>query len=326
MDSGLIIVLVVAFVAVVFALEGAYMLWNDSRGPEVQRLQRRVRMVSAGARESRQAADILKERFEGKVGLVDKLLLALPRVARVDRLIEQAGLDYGVSRVLGLAGAIFATVFLAMVLVGRAPWPLGLILGLMAASVPFVWLMWKRSQRIATLEAQLPDAIELIARAMRAGHAFPAAIQMVGEESPDPLAAEFRIVHDEINFGLGMEDAFRNLAQRVPSDDMRFFTIAVLLQRETGGNLAEVLGNLAKLVRDRFKLLGKVRVLAAEGKLSGWILAIMPIAIAILINVMNPNFMSRLWTDPIGLNLIYLCCVLYVIGGIWMYSIIKIRV
>lgn len=326
MDGGLVIVLLIGFVAVVFALEGAYMLWNDSRGPEVQRLQRRVRMVSAGARESRQAADILKERFDGEVGLIDRLLLALPRVSQLDRLVEQAGLDYGVSRVLGLAAGIFLVVMGSMLTVGRAPWPVSLIFGLMSATVPFVWLMWKRSQRVAVLEAQLPDVIELIARAMRAGHAFPAAIQMVGEESPDPLAAEFRIVHDEINFGLGLEDAFRNLAQRVPSDDMRFFVIAVLLQRETGGNLAEVLGNLARLVRDRFKLLGKVRVLAAEGKMSGWILALMPIAIGVLINIMNPQFMSRLWTDPMGLNLIYACCVLYVIGAAWMYSIIKIRV
>jgi tight adherence protein B len=324
MDTGLVIVLVVGFVAVVFALEGGYMLWNAARGPEVQRLQRRVRMVSAGS-EGRATTELLKRRHEGEIGLLDRFLLALPRVAALDRLVEQAGLEVGISRVLGAAAGLGLAALVAA-LAGRAPWPLAVLMGLIAASLPFFWLMWKRSSRIAKLEAQLPDAIELIARAMRAGHAFPAAISMVGEESPDPLAAEFRIVHDEINFGLDLNEAFRNLSHRVPSDDMRFFVIAVLLQRETGGNLAEVLGNIAKLIRERFKLLGKVRVLAAEGKLSAWILGIMPIALAAVINIMNPKFMSMLWTDPMGLNLIYACGVMYLVGAVWIYKLIKIHV
>ncbi len=325
MDSGLILVMVVAFVAVVFGLEGAYLLWNDSRGPEVQRLQRRVRMVSAGARQTRDVAELLKQRHEGRVNWLDRLLLALPRVSTLDRLVEQAGLDFGISRILGIALATLLGVLL-LALVAGAPWPLGMLLGLMAAMLPFIWLGWMRSRRVAELESQMPDAIDLIARAMRAGHALPAALQMVGEESPDPLAAEFRIVHDEINFGLGLDEAFRNLSQRVPSDDMRYLVIAVLLQRETGGNLAEVLGNISRLIRDRFKLLGKVRVLAAEGKLSAWILGLLPIVVAGAISLVNPKFMSLLWTDPVGLNLIYLCCGLYVIGALWMVKLIRIRV
>jgi tight adherence protein B len=326
MDSGLLIVLVVGFLAVVFALEGVYLLWNDSRGPEVQRLQRRMRMVAEGPRSLSPDGSFRKVDQDEGPSLVGRMLSVLPRISWLDRLVEHSGSGLTVSRIVSLALAIFVMVAMALLVVGRSPWPLAVILAAMTASIPFVWLMWKRSKHISALEAQLPDAIDLIARAMRAGHAFPAAIQMVGDESPDPLAAEFRIVHDEINFGLPMEEAFRNLARRVPSDDVRFFTIAVLLQRETGGNLAEVLGNLSKLVRDRFKLLGKVRVLAAEGKLSGWILGIMPIAIGILINLLNPKFMSKLWTDPMGLTLVYACCVLYVIGAAWMYSIIKIRV
>lgn len=324
MDGALILTLVVAFVAVVFGLEGAYMLWNDARGPEVQRLQRRVRMISAGAH-GRSLAELLKRRQGGDASLLDRLLLALPRVSTLDRLIEQAGFSFGIARILTVMAGFFVTT-LFVLLLGRAPVGLALLLALMAATLPVLWLLLKRSQRVAAMEVQLPDAIDLIARAMRAGHAFPAAVQMVGDESPEPLAGEFRIAHEEINFGLGMDDAFRNLSNRVPSDDMRFFVIAVLLQRETGGNLAEVLGNIATLVRNRFKLLGKVRVLAAEGKLSAWILGLMPIIIAIVINAMNPKFMSLLWTDPLGLKLIYACVVMYVIGILWMWRLIKIRV
>ncbi len=324
MDTGLILTLVVAFVAVVFGLEGLFLLWNNSRGPEVQRLQRRVRMISAGTH-GQKTAELAKGRLGEGVGLVDRILLMLPRVSTLDRMIEQAGMDFGVSRILGAMAALFATTAFVLFLV-RAPAVSIPIFAGMAATSPVVWLVIKRSSRTSALEAQLPDAIDLIARAMRAGHAFPAAVQMVGEESPDPLAAEFRIVHDEINFGLGMDEAFRNLSARVPSDDMRFFIIAVLLQRETGGNLAEVLGNIGTLVRNRFKLLGKVKVLAAEGKLSAWILGLMPIGIAMIINIMNPNFMSLLWKDPVGLMLVYTCAGMYVVGIFWMWRLIKIRV
>ena len=324
MDGALILTLVVAFVAVVFGLEGAYMLWNDSRGPEVKRLARRVRMISAGAH-GQSTAELLKRRHADQAGWLDRVLFALPRISALDRLIEQAGFEFSVARVAGVTLAVFAAAFV-LLLIAHAPLAVAAVLAVAAAAVPTGWLAWKRARRISALEAQLPDAIDLIARAMRAGHAFPAAIQMVGEESPDPLAAEFRVVHEELNFGLGMDEAFRNLSARVPSDDMRFFVIAVLLQRETGGNLAEVLGNIATLVRNRFKLLGKVRVLAAEGKLSAWILGLMPIVIAGIINIVNPEFMSLLWKDPVGLNLIYACLVLFLIGVVWMWRVIRIRV
>lgn len=324
MDGALILTLVVGFVAVVFGLEGAYLLWNDSRGPEVQRLQRRVRMISAGAG-GQSTADLLKRRHGEQAGWLDRLLLALPRVSSLDRAIEQAGYDFSISRLLAICVVMFGLALLLLLGI-KAPSFMAFLLAAMVGALPLLWLAIQRGKRLSLLESQLPDAIDLIARAMRAGHAFPSAIQMVGEESPDPLAAEFRTVHEELNFGLGMDDAFRSLSVRVPSDDMRFFVIAVLLQRETGGNLAEVLGNIAKLVRDRFKLLGKVRVLAAEGKLSAWILGLMPIVIAVLINLLNPKFMSLLWTDPVGLNLVYGCLVMYALGAFWMWRVIKIRV
>jgi tight adherence protein B len=324
MDTGLALTLVVAFVAIVAALEGGYMLWNDARGPEVQRMERRVRMVSAG-RAGTAAAELLKRRQGDDAPLLDRLLMALPRVSQLDRFIVQAGLQFGVARLLSfMLGFGIATFLIA--LVARAPFGMALLIGAGAGALPLLWVSIKRDRRMRQIEAQLPDAIDLIARALRAGHSFPAAVQMVAEESPDPLAAEFRTAHDEVNFGLALDEAFRNLANRVPSDDMRFFVIAVLLQRETGGNLAEVLINIANLVRSRFKLLAKVRVLSAEGRLSAWILAAMPVVIGAIINIMNPAFMSLLWTDPAGINLIYACLILFVIGVFWMWRLVKIRV
>jgi tight adherence protein B len=149
---------------------------------------------------------------------------------------------------------------------------------------------------------------------------------MVGEEAQDPIAGEFRIVHDEINFGVAVPTALTNLANRVPSPDMRYFVIAVLIQRETGGNLTELLGNISSLIRERLKLLGKVRVLSAEGRMSAWILCALPFALAGVINIVHPKFMAVLWTDPMGLNMIYAALVMMVLGALWMRKIIRIRV
>jgi tight adherence protein B len=149
---------------------------------------------------------------------------------------------------------------------------------------------------------------------------------MVGEEAQDPIAGEFRTVHDEINFGVAVPAALTNLANRVPSPDMRHFVIAVLIQRETGGNLTELLANISALIRERLKLLLKIRVLSAEGRLSALILCILPFALAGVINVVNPAFMAVLWTDPIGLQMIYAALVMMVLGALWMRKIIRIRV
>jgi len=176
------------------------------------------------------------------------------------------------------------------------------------------------------MEQQLPDALDLISRALKAGHALPSGLQMTGEEMADPIGGEFRIVHDEINYGVAVPTALMNLATRVPSTDMRYFVIAVLIQRETGGNLTELLRNISTLIRERLKLLGKVRVLSAEGRMSAWILGALPFVVGGVINVINPKFMSVLWTDPMGLKMIYGALVMMTLGALWMRKIIRIRV
>lgn len=324
MDTAMLLILVVAFVAVVAALEGAWMLWNDTRGPQVRRLRQRVRAISAGGHGQAQAA-LLKRRLAHEGSWLERLALALPHSASLDRWIEQAGLETPASRLLGTSLAAGALTLLGALALG-APVRAALAGTVLVAALPLLWLAWRRARRLATLRAQLPDAVDLMARSLRAGHALPAALQMVGEESPEPLAEEFRITHDELNFGLGLDEALRNLATRVPGDDMRFLVIAVLLQRETGGNLAQLLSNIAQLVRARTRLLGKVRVLAAEGKFSAWILALMPLVVGAMLAAINPGFMALLWRDPIGVTLIQACLVLYTVGVLWITRVVRLRV
>lgn len=197
---------------------------------------------------------------------------------------------------------------------------------LLFASFPFLYLLRKRSQRLSKLQQQLPEAIDLMIRALRSGHAFSSGLQMISEEMAEPIANEFRLVHDEVNFGVSLHQALTNLSDRVPLTDLRYFVVAVLIQRESGGNLTEILANLSRLIRDRLKLLAKVRVLSSEGRLSAWVLGVMPFALAAVMNIANPKFMSLLWTDPIGIAIVKTMLTLMVIGAFILRQIIKIKV
>ena len=160
----------------------------------------------------------------------------------------------------------------------------------------------------------------------RSGWAVASGIEMLGEEMAEPIAGEFRMVADEVNFGVSLQQALTNLSERVPLTDLRYFVVSVLIQRDSGGNLTEVLGNLSRLIRERLKLLARVRVLSSEGRLSAWILGLMPFALAALMNVFNPEFMSPLWTDPIGQTVIKYMLVVMLVGVVLLRKIVKIRV
>jgi tight adherence protein B len=176
------------------------------------------------------------------------------------------------------------------------------------------------------LVQQLPDTLDFIGRALRAGHALPSALQMAGHEMVDPIAREFRITHDEINFGVSIQQALANLGARVPITDVGYFVVAVLVQREAGGNLSEILDNLSKLIRDRLKFYGKVRVLSTEGRMSAWVLCLLPFALAGLLELVNHDFISILWTDPIGIEMTYKVVGMMAIGALWSYRLVQIRV
>ncbi len=183
-----------------------------------------------------------------------------------------------------------------------------------------------RRTRVRDMVLQLPDALDLMSRAMRSGHAFTTALQMVAEEGPQPLASEFAIVSEQLALGGDPDEAFEALAQRVPVDEVRFFVMAVRLQRQTGGQLAEVLGNIAELVRQRLQLLDKVRVLTAEGRLSAKVLAALPPVTAGALMLVRPQFIAVLWTDPTGQRLLQASGVMMVLGSLWLWHLTRIRV
>jgi tight adherence protein B len=197
---------------------------------------------------------------------------------------------------------------------------------LLFGASPAIFVMARRRSRLAEVVQQLPDALDFIARALRAGNALPQALQMVSLNLVDPIAFEFRITHDEINVGVSIHQAMENLAARVPVTDMGYFAVAVLVQRDAGGNLSEVLENLSRLIRDRLKFYGKVRVLSTEGRWSAWVLCMLPFALGGLLEMVNHEFISVLWTDPIGIQLTYKVLAMMAIGAFWSSRIVKISV
>jgi tight adherence protein B len=316
---------VLAFIAAVLLIEGLYLTWNAYKGPEAKRLERRMRALSAGGSEEGEAS-IIKRRLLAESAPLQQLVLSLPRIRELDRLLQQAGSSWSVGTFVLLTFVFGIAAFFLARFIPLLHWGFAVLIAMGGSVLPFLYILRKRAKRLFKIIEQLPDALDLISRALRAGHAFPSGLQMVGEETQDPIAGEFRIVHDEINFGVSVPAALTNLANRVPRPDMRHFVIAVLIQRETGGNLTELLANISTLIRERMKLLMKVQVLSAEGRLSAWILCILPFVLAGTINLINPRFMSVLWTDPLGLKLIYAALIFMGIGALWMRKIIRIRV
>lgn len=324
MDYLFLIFVVTAFFAVVLLLEAGYTAWNTSRGPEARRIQKRLQAMSAGSHTSAESS-IVKKRLLSEAPVMERLLLTLPRVQNLDRLLVQSGLTWSAAQFLGLTLVAVFVALVAGVLLNFF-WPFIVLAMAGAAVLPLLYVLSTRAKRIQSIEGQLPDALELMSRALRAGHSFPSSLEMVAEEGPSPIAGEFRVTFDEVNYGIPMQDALMNLATRVDSADLRYFVIAVLIQRETGGNLAELLDNLAALMRERFKLMGHIRVLSAEGRLSAWILSLLPFALAAAIHFIHPTFLATLWNDPMGLKMVYFAAFMMALGIVWMRYIIKIRV
>lgn len=323
MDYLYYVFAILVFLAVAGFIEGAYLSWNAYRGPEAKRIERRLQAMSAGAKSVE--APLLKKRLLSDVPAIDRLLLAVPRLHLLDRLLVQSGSSMTLATLLGLAPA------LALAAAGGAyyfalPWWIVVAAAALGACLPLAYLLRLRQQRMTAIDAQLPDALELMARAMQAGHAFSSALHMVGAEGPHPIAQEFRTTFDEINFGVSVQDALLSLAMRIHSPDLRYFVVAVLVQRETGGNLSELLTGIAALIRERMKLKGTVRVLSAEGRLSAWILSLLPFVVAAAISVLNPRFVAVLWTDPVGIRMAGAALILMALGIFWLWRVTVVRV
>ncbi len=303
---------------------GLHGVWRQYFDPRQQALRKRLKTaVPTAADEPR--LQLRSTRLLSTVPGLDTGLRKTPGTAALDRFLLQTGLALSVAQTLGLG---LGLVLLMVTLGSSLGWPAGLTgaLALLSCLVLAAWLQHRRSQRMVLIGLALPDALDLIARSMQAGHAFTSALQLAAKDSPPPLSLELRTVFEEINFGVGTAQALQALSTRVVSEDVRYFVVAVVIQSETGGNLADILKNTANLIRERQKIAGVVRVLSAEGRISALVLSVLPFALAAIMSLLNPAFVSKLWTDPMGLQLVYFSLFLMGLGMLWMWKLIQIRV
>ena len=268
---------------------------------------------------------ILKQAPLSSNPAVDDLIRRLPGTLGLASLIKQAGETWQVGSVL--VGSVTALVVGSWIASYFMPTDvLSAIVGVLLAASPIIYLYVLREIRFRKCDSLLPEAVDLMARGLRAGHAVPAVLEMVGREIAEPLAGEFRALAEEQALGLPLRDAMLNLVERMPRDDMRFLATAILLQKETGGNLAQILDKTAALARERSRLRGQLRIYTAQGRITGWILCIAPFIMFGLISTVNWSYEKILFTDPSGLHVIYFGMVMMVIGVLVIRKIIDIRI
>ncbi|MET0319107.1 MAG: type II secretion system F family protein [Duganella sp.] len=328
MDAVFSAFAVLLFAAVILMIEGAWLWWSAAHGGGARRIAKRLRLMAERGPGGAERVDILKRRTYSGMPALERLLRRIGpwcRLAALDRLLLQAGVAWSVAQFLGWALALAAIGLVAPRVLDLPAMGAALLL-VLALALPWMVLLRERRARLAKVEEQLPEAADFFGRALRAGHSFANVMQMVAEELPEPIAGEFRFAYEEINYGVPMNEALHNLAQRVPLTDLRYLIIAVLIQRESGGNLAEALGNISRLIRARLKLLAQVRVMSAEGRMSAWILGLLPVAVLFLMSLTNPEYISVLWTDPIGVTLMWYAGVIAAGGVFWMRKLIRIRI
>lgn len=316
---------ILVFFSITLMIESGYLWWRSHHSNAAKRFGNRIRTIGAEGTAGQHAVSILKERTLSASPLVDRALQRIPHIQALDGRLVQSGLDWSVERFILYTICPPVIVFCVGSLFHV---PMLLLIALMlfsAAAAPFR-VSRAREKRLAKIEEQLPEAADMLSRTLKAGHSFTTALGIVGDEMPDPIGREFRIVFDQTSFGVPLGDALGDLAARVPLADLRYFVIAVLIQRESGGNLAEILGGIAQIVRSRLALLGKVRALSAEGRLSAWILGLMPFGLGGLMSIINPEVLPVLWNDPAGQKMVEGSLVAMMFGFVWMRRIIRIHV
>ena len=266
--------------------------------------------------------DIVKEGFGGAIDMFTGLS---KRFENMRYLFEQAdspikadvffGISLGAA-VIGLAGSAIV----------NAPLPLYPVAALACGSTPLIWLMMRRRARFKKFAKQLPDALELIARALRSGHSLSSGINVVVQEMPMPVATEFEVAYEQQNLGVPVEHALRNMLTRVPNLDLKFFVTAVAIQKQAGGDLAEILEKIGYIIRERFKIMGMVQALTGEGRISGVVLMGLPIALFVAVYYLNPSYVMLLFTDPLGKQMLGFAAVLQVLGAVVIKKIVDIKI
>jgi tight adherence protein B len=313
------------FIGITILVTAIYwLMFERSETREQGALRKRLR-TAVGTKAAKRI-DFVRQ--ADKLSAVKPLEAALGRFSAItgslQKLLTRADMKLTVGGLLLASACLFFAGWFVIATVTRLKW-LGLGVGVLLAIVPFIVVRFKAASRMNKFEEQFPEAIDLIARALRAGHAFTTGLALVAEEAPQPVAGEFRLLYDQQNFGMPLSEALRNLADRLPLLDARFFVTAVLTQRESGGNLAEILGNLASVIRERFKVKRQVRVLSAHGRITGWVLSGLPPTLGLGMMLVVPTHISTLIDDPMGPPLVIAGLVLQVIGTLAIQKLVKIE-
>jgi tight adherence protein B len=314
------------FLFCLFATYATFLIVTRRSAEQRAKIERRLAdaLIYAGASTDPQMRLTREELLSG-IPQLNRLLGQLPLAIQLKRMIDQADLHLTITRLFmfsGLAG-LLGTLAVSMISNSML---LAVLAGLLAAAIPFLHVVWKRKKRLHKFLSDLPDTLELMGRALSAGHAFSESLNMVSQEMPDPISTEFRRTYEENNLGLSFKLALDNLIERVPLIDLRICVTAVLIQRETGGNLVEILEKVAHTIRERFRILEDFKTLTTQSRISAWILCGVPIFISLAVTAINPDYMSVFWNDPRGHKLLALAIGMQIAGMLMVRKILRIKI
>lgn len=270
-------------------------------------------------------SDMLRKKVLSNVGFLNDILWRSPGIQHLDRLLQQANLNYPLGFFILLSLVLLVMGYYGSSLLTYRQ-GICLLVAILLSTLPYAYMRMKKKERMKKFEKQLPEGLEFLSRALRAGHAFTGGMKLAGENFEDPLGTEFEKTLDEINFGISTNDALKNLLDRVDSPDLRYFTVSVILQRETGGNLAEIMDSIARIIRERFRFRDKVRVLSAEGKMSAVILVAIPVLLIAYLQFMKPDYLSALTTEPLGKVIITVALSMVFMGIVAVKRLITINI
>ena len=319
-----LVITIFVFIAALCILEGIVLMLRGTWDPEARRVQKHLKTLQEQS-EIYQTTDITRKRSLSSIPSLHAMLTRIPQLSKIENLLIQADIKYPTSvfllasLLLAFVGFYFANTVVRTLILSI---PIAVLMGL----IPYFVASAKKNQRIRKFERQLPDALDLMARSLRAGHAFSGGLQMVGDEFDAPLGPEFQKTTAQINLGVSVEQALKNLADRIDCPDLKFFAVSVIIQRDSGGNLAEILESISSLIRNRFKLRGKIRTVTAEGRLSAFIMIGIPFFIALALSFMSPGYITVLFTDPTGKILVIIALIMMGLGVMWMKKMITLKV
>lgn len=319
--------LLIAFLTFVVVTVIGLLVWLSINTNSKQELiQRRMEAVQRVERRGPLdlGTQLVRDEMLSSVPVLNRILMRWSWSMRLKDYVAQAGMKTKPGRIMLVSGVLGMGAWFVVGLFSFFPFPE--LAGAAGAALPLTYVAIRRRRRLRRFEEHFPEALDLLNRAIRAGHAFTTGLGMIATESPEPIAGEFRTTFEEQNFGLPLRDALQNLSERVPLIDVRFFVTALLIQKESGGNLAEILGNLSHVIRDRFRIYRDVRTKSAHGRLTGGILLALPPLMVLGLSIVNPHYISVLFTDPIGPRLLWGAAIWQIIGSVLMWKIIHIEV